>query len=129
MTATSAIVGWQLQDVLDLAGGDVLGVADDDVLQPAGDGDVAGVGDDAEVAGAEVALLVERVGVERGVGVAQEELRAAEAQLAFLARARTRLPSRPTTRISTPGDGAALGRLDLLAACRRRWRWSRWGTR
>ena len=59
-----------VEQVLDLLGGDVLAVADDHVLQPTGDGHVAVGVDDAQVAAAEVAVVVEGVGVEGRVEVA-----------------------------------------------------------
>ena len=74
-----------VQRVLDLERGDVLRVADDDVLDAAGDGHVAVGVDDPEVAGAEPALVVERGGVERRVDVAEEALRTAQPELALLA--------------------------------------------
>ena len=75
-TATSAIFGVRVEDVLDLLGRDVLALADDDVLEPAGDDQVAVGVETAEVAGVEEAVGVEGVGVERRVDVAHEQLRA-----------------------------------------------------
>src|SRR5690349_21498825 len=72
-------------EVLDLARGDRLALADDHVLEPARDGDEAVSVHMTEVAGPEPALLVERVGVERVVDVAAEDLWALHAQLALLA--------------------------------------------
>ncbi len=59
-----------VEEVLDLLGRDVLAMADDHVLQPAGDGHVTLGVDHPEVAAAEVALCVEGIGVEGRVEVA-----------------------------------------------------------
>ena len=56
-------------------------MTDDDVLETTGDGHVALVVDDPEVATAEVALVVERVGVERWVEVARDDLGALQSDL------------------------------------------------
>jgi hypothetical protein len=69
-TATSATLAVGEEEVLDLLGRDVLALADDHVLEPAGDRDVAAGVDRAQVAGAEPAVVVEGVGVERRVEVA-----------------------------------------------------------
>ena len=71
------------QDVLDLEHRDVLRVADDDVLQPAGDPHVSTVIDAAEVAGAEPPFGEEARGVERGVYVADKLLGPTEHEFAF----------------------------------------------
>ena len=63
-TATSAIVGMAVEHVLDLLGRDVLALADDDVLDPAGDEDRAVRVEAAEVAGVQEAVGGERVRVE-----------------------------------------------------------------
>ena len=76
----------RVQEILDLGGRDVLCVADDDVLDAPGHGDEAVGGDDAEVSGAEEALLVEHAGIERGIGVAGEHLRPTHAELPFPTR-------------------------------------------
>ena len=81
-TATSAMSGMADEDVLDLLRRDVLAVADDDVLGSAGDHEVVVVEPAAEVAGAEVAVLVEGVGVVLGVQVAHQHLRSARPDLA-----------------------------------------------
>src|SRR5262249_49344678 len=74
-----------VEDVLDLLGGDVLPLADDHVLEPAGEHDVAVGADVAEGAGAAPALG--GAGLRGGglVGVALEHHRALEADLAVLA--------------------------------------------
>ena len=77
--------GVLVERFLDLQRRDVLGVADDDVLDPTGHAHVAVGVDDPEVAGAEPAVGVERGGVERGVDVPEEALRTAEPELALLA--------------------------------------------
>ncbi len=69
------------EHIFDLEGRDVLGVADDRILDSACDADVAVGVDHSEVAGAQPAILVERVGVERGIRVAEEALRSLEPQL------------------------------------------------
>ena len=89
-----ADLGVGVEHVLDLLGADVLALADDDVLEPAGDGDVAVGVDVAQVARAEPPLVVEGIGVERAVEVAAEELRTDDTDLALLARA-SRLPVEP----------------------------------
>ena len=81
-----ADLGQLVQHVLDLRGRDVLALADDDVLEPAGEGHVAVVVHHTEVAGTEPTLLVERVGFERGIGVALEQHRTGDADLALVAR-------------------------------------------
>ncbi len=81
-----AHLGMGEQQILHLFGRDVLAVADDDVLQPTRDHHEALVVDDAEIAGAEVAVVVEGLGVERGVEVAEHHLGGLRPQLAFLAR-------------------------------------------
>ena len=73
-----------VQQILDLLGRDVLTLADDDVLEPTGEHHVAGRVEMADVAGAEPTLVVERVGVERWVGVTLEHHRALQADLAVL---------------------------------------------
>ena len=75
------------QQLLDLGGAHVLAAPDDDVLQPVGDGQVAVGVDDADVAGVEPAVLVDRLGRERGVGVAGEAVGATGEDLARLADA------------------------------------------
>ena len=56
----------RVEQVLDLLGADVLALADDDVLEPAGEHDVPVVADVAQVAGPEEAVGVERVAVSSG---------------------------------------------------------------
>src|SRR5262249_31331919 len=72
----------QREQVLDLPRADVLALADDDVLLPAGDAEEALVVDGAEVAGAEPAAGSERVAVEPLVAVAEEAFRPARLHLA-----------------------------------------------
>ena len=73
---------------LDLRCGDVLPLADDDVLESPGEGDVAVVVHHAEIAGAEAALLVEGACFERWVGVALEQHWSSDAHLALSRQAR-----------------------------------------
>ena len=80
-------LGVEVQQILHLLGADVLSLADDDVLQAAGDGDIALRVDDPEVTRAEEAVLVEGAGVERGVEVALHHLGSPGPQLALLAGA------------------------------------------
>ena len=75
-----------VEQVLDLLGGDVLALADDDVLQATGEHDVAVGADVADVAGAEPAVVVERLGGQLGVGVPLGDHRALDADLAVDAR-------------------------------------------
>ena len=79
-------LGVSVQHVLHLGGRDVLGVTNDDILQSPRDPDVAGRQHQPEVAGAEEAVIVERVVHELGVRVRAEELRPEEAQLTRFAR-------------------------------------------
>ena len=79
--------GWRVEHVLDLLGRDVLALADDDVLDPAGDEDRAVRVEAAEVAGVQEPVGGERVGVERAVDVAAHHLRALHDDLALLAAA------------------------------------------
>ena len=74
-----------VEDVLDLLGGDVLAFTDNDVLDPAGESYVAVLAHDGQVAAAESSHLVERLGVQRRVPVALEELWAGDPNLAFFA--------------------------------------------
>ena len=76
----------RVEDPLDLLRRDVLALPDDDVLQPAADDEVTVGVETAQVAGAEEPVGVERVRVERGVDVALEELRPADADLADVTR-------------------------------------------
>ena len=71
------------QQVLDLPGGDVLAAADDDVLEPVGDRQVAAGVDPPDVPGPEPAAWQERGCVQRRVGVAGEQLGAAGEDLAL----------------------------------------------
>src|SRR5947208_8186259 len=71
------------EQVLQLAGADVLALADDDVLPPPGDAEVALGVERAEVAGAEPAVGREGVGVQGRVAVAEEALGAARQDLAL----------------------------------------------
>src|SRR5262245_39753787 len=73
------------QDVLDLFRTDVLARADDDVLLPSGDHQVAPVHAAPEVAHAEVAVLVEGADVVLGMHISEELLWPADEDLAFLA--------------------------------------------
>src|SRR5439155_21101261 len=60
------------EDLLDLAGGDVLPAADDDVLLSVGDHEVTVLGEPPDVAGVEPSALVERPRVQRRAHVAAE---------------------------------------------------------
>src|SRR6059036_3546364 len=71
------------EQVLQLAGADVLALADDDVLPPPGDAEVALGVERAEVSGAEAAVGREGVGVQGRVAVAEEALGAARQYLAL----------------------------------------------
>ncbi len=77
-------VGRELQVVLQLAGRDVLAAGrDDDVLHPVGDVEVAVVVDEADVAGVQPAVGVDRLGRLLGlVQVAHEDVRPAHQDLA-----------------------------------------------
>lgn len=68
-------VGMAQEHLFDFAGRDVLTIADDDVLQAPGDGDVSVIVDGAEISGPEPAGLIDGVRVECGVDVAEESLR------------------------------------------------------
>ena len=128
ITATSAMPGcwWRISSTSPAEM--FSGVADDDVLQAPGDRHVAGVGDDAEIAGAEEALLVERVGVELGVGVAQEEVRPPEPELALLARTALAAVEADDPELDARRRPPLGGRRSA-PACRRRSHSSRSGTR
>ena len=80
--AISAMPGWPIEDVLDLLRRDVLAVADDDVLGPAGDHQILVVDPAAEIAGAEEPLVVEGSGLVLGMQVADQHLRSARTDLA-----------------------------------------------
>ncbi len=69
------------EQVLDFLGRDVLAVADDDVLRSTGDDEAVAV-PAAEIPGAEVAVVVEGVGLVLGVQIADQHLGAARADLA-----------------------------------------------
>src|SRR5262249_58338288 len=73
----------------DLAHADLLALADDDLLEPAGDAQVSRRIDLTEVAGAEPAVDGECVGVQRRIDIADEAVRAARLDLPLGAR-RTR---------------------------------------
>ena len=73
------------QQVLDFLGRDVLAAADDDVLEPVGDGQAPAGVDPPDVPGPEPAAGQERGRVQRRVGVAGEQLGAAGEDLALLA--------------------------------------------
>src|SRR5205823_3943436 len=83
-----ADAGVREQQVLDFLGADGLALADDDVLEPARDRDVAVGILEAEVAGAEPAVVVEGVGIEGRVHVPAEQHRALDADLTLLPRLR-----------------------------------------
>src|SRR5437763_86505 len=83
-----ADAGVREQQVLDFLGADGLALADDDVLESARDRDVAVGILEAEVAGAEPAVVVEGVGIERRVHVPAAQHRALDADLTLLPRLR-----------------------------------------
>ena len=85
-TATSAIFGMRVEHVFDFLGRDVLALADDDVLDAAGDDDRAVLVEARHVAGVQPAVVGERVGVERAVDVAAHHLRALHHELAVVER-------------------------------------------
>src|SRR5690348_15959666 len=70
------------EDVLDLLGRDVLSVADDDVLRSTGDHKEFVVNPAADVSGAKVPRIVERVGLVAWMQVADQHLRTARSNLA-----------------------------------------------
>src|ERR671933_700742 len=76
------------QEVLELLGADVLALADDHVLQPPGDREVARAVESTEISSSEEPLLVEGARVEGRVEVALHELRRLRADLALLVRSR-----------------------------------------
>ena len=78
--------GHAQQQLLDLERADVLAAADDDVLLAVDDREVAVVVEHADVAGREPAVGVERLGGDRGIGVAGEQVGPAAVDLAGLAR-------------------------------------------
>ena len=78
---TAAAVG--VEHVLDLLGRDVLALADDDVLHPAGEDQVPVRSQHAEVAGPESAPSIEGLLVEAGIGVTREEHRSLHPHLAL----------------------------------------------
>ncbi|MFD0382949.1 hypothetical protein ACFQ2B_12985 [Streptomyces stramineus] len=67
-----------VKEQFDLLGRDVLALADDDVLGPAGEDEVASGGEVAEIAGAEEPVGVERLGGPVGVEVAAADGLAAQ---------------------------------------------------
>ena len=77
--------GVAVEDILDLLGAEVFAAADDEVLLAAGDDEAAFRRHPGEVAGAEEAVGVEGAVVVGPVRVADEVLRAAGGDLAFLA--------------------------------------------
>ena len=94
------------QDLLDLGRVDVLPAGDDHVLEPVLDEEVAVVVDVPDVAGAEPAVVGDRLGGVVGlVQVAHHPLRRAEPELARLARGDVLEPvAGSTTRTSAPGS-------------------------
>ena len=102
--ATWLIGGMLVEKCLDLDDGNVFAAANDHVLRPAGDPDVAPIIDLGEVAG-----------VEPSLGICVVQMRPAVDNHRKLEQHRTKslpsvlggngLPSASTTRISTPGNG------------------------
>ena len=76
----------RVEHVLDFLGRDVLALADDDVLDAAGDDDRAVLVEARHVAGVQPAVGGERVRVERAVDVAAHHLRAFHDELAVVER-------------------------------------------
>jgi hypothetical protein len=72
------------QHIFDLEGRNILCVADDRVFDTAGDTDIAAGIDQPQIAGAQPAFLIERVGVECRVRIAEEALGSLEPQLTFM---------------------------------------------
>ena len=71
------------EHLLNLGRRDVLGVPDDEVLDPTGDADIAIPVDKPEITGAEPSILVECIHVEGRVKVPGKALRSFQTQLAF----------------------------------------------
>ena len=109
-TATSAMLGMPDEDVLDLFGRDVLAVADDDVLGPAGDHEVLVVHPAAEVAGAEVAVVIEGFGLVFGMQIADQHLRSARSDLAV-----------DQLDVGDPGASVGVRRVLGVVSATRRW--------
>ena len=95
--------GVGVENVLDLFGRDVLAFANDDVLEPAGDGEETVVVELAEVAGAKPALVVECVRVRRNRDSRGRSVVPWPSHLA--APGRHRWPSTSTTRSTAPPMG------------------------
>ena len=74
-----------VQIVFDLLRGDVLTLANDDVLQPAGDRQITVRIDAAQIAGAKEASVVECLLVERSIEIALADQRAADPDLTHTA--------------------------------------------
>ena len=102
-----------VEEVLDLLGRDVFALSDDDVLQSAGKHDVSALVDMTEIPGTEPTVTVERIGVERGVGVSLEYHRALQTDLAVLARAAHTAIGIDHTNVD-PGDRGTIGEHQLI---------------
>ena len=76
-TTASATAGRAEQDLFDFQRADVFAAANDDVGLAVGDGEVAVVVDDPDVAGVVPAVVVERPRGQRRVGIAEEQIRSA----------------------------------------------------
>ena len=74
------------QDVLDFESRDIFRVANDGILDTAGDTNIAILIQQPEISRAQPAAPVERVDVKCGVGVAEEALGSLKPQFAFTAR-------------------------------------------
>src|SRR5271156_4151559 len=72
-----------VEHLLDLYGGDVLRIADDDVLEAPRDADVSGGIDRSEVPGVEPSLGIKRSLVERRIDISGEALWTSKEKLAF----------------------------------------------
>ena len=83
-----------VEHFLDLDGGDVLCIADDDVLEAPRDADVSGGIDRAEVPGVEPSFGIKRSLIERRIDIAGEALWTSKEKLAFIARFADVLPAR-----------------------------------
>src|SRR5690349_12240372 len=94
------------QNVLDFLRADVLARADDDVLLPSGDDDVALVHATPEIAHAEVAVRVEGAGVVIGMQIPDELLRPADENLALLAVGNVHIVRIDDAHLSGPNDFA-----------------------
>src|SRR5262249_18302126 len=97
-------LGMLVQQVFQLLAADLLTAADDDVLQPPGNGEISIGIAHPEIAGAKEAACIERVVIERRVAVAEEQLGTARPDLTFLT--------------ARHGPAVAITQLDLVVSDR-----------